>query len=131
MSWREALLALREEGFDVLDWLSARDDDGAVTITACLVCSDDPGRARLVHAAAPVDSVADLFPSAAWHERETAEMFGVDFAGGRTASLLLPPGAPAVLRKDTPLPARLQDWPGAVDPAKPRRRQDPPGTPWK
>ena len=128
MTWREELAALRDEGFDVLDWLSAR-DDGDVTIAACLVRSDDPRQVRLVHAAAPVESVVDLFPSAAWHERETAEMFGVDF-GSDARPLLLPEGAPPVLRKQTPLPARLQEWPGAVDPAKPRRRQDPPGTPW-
>lgn len=129
MSWRADLLALREQGFDVLDWLSAR-DDGEVTITACLVRSDDPAQCRLVQAPAPVESVADLFPSAAWHERETAEMFGVGF-GCEARALLLPEGSPPALRKQTPLPARLQQWPGAVDPAKPRREQQPPGTPWK
>ena len=128
MTWREELLALRHQGFDVLDWLSAR-DDGEVTIVACLVRSDDPSQIRLVHSPAPVESVADLFPSAAWHERETAEMFGVDF-GVVAEPLLLPAASPPVLRKQTPLPARLHEWPGAVDPAKPRRRQDPPGTPW-
>lgn len=128
MTWREELLALRHQGFDVLDWLSAR-DDGEVTIVACLVRSDDPSQIRLVHSPAPVVSVADLFPSAAWHERETAEMFGADF-GGLTPPLLRPAGSPPVLRKQTPLPARLHEWPGAVDPAKPLRRQDPPGTPW-
>ncbi len=128
MTWREELLALRHQGFDVLDWLSAR-DDGEVTIVACLVRSDDPSQIRLVHSPAPVVSVADLFPSAAWHERETAEMFGVDF-GVVAEPLLLPAASPPVLRKQTPLPARLHEWPGAVDPAKPRRRQDPPGTPW-
>ena len=129
MSWRDELLALRAAGFDVLDWLSAR-DDGEVVITACLVRSDNPADFRLVHAQAPVPSVADIFPSAAWHERETAEMFGVGF-GLEPQPLLLPAGTPPVLRKQTPLPARLGHWPGAVDPAKPRRQQDPPGTPWK
>ena len=125
MSWRDELLALRAAGFDVLDWLSAR-DDGEVVITACLVRSDNPADFRLVHAQAPVPSVADIFPSAAWHERETAELFGL----APLPPLLLPAGSPPVLRKDVPLPPRLQEWPGAVDPAKPRRRQDPPGTPW-
>jgi NADH-quinone oxidoreductase subunit C len=128
MTWRERMEQARADGFDVLDWLSAR-DDGPITITACLIRSDDPGQVLLLQAPAPVESVADLFPSAAWHERETAEMFGLDF-GAPAQPLLLPPDAPPALRKATALPARLQEWPGAVDPAKPRRRQDPPGTPW-
>lgn len=124
--------ALLTEGFDILDWLSAAEtDDGTVTITACLIRSADPGEFRLVHIAAPVPSVADLFPSAQWHERETAEMFGVAFAGHPDPRPLLLPEATAPLRKDMALPARLEQWPGAVDPAKPRRRQDPPGTPWR
>lgn len=128
MTWREQLQAARTEGFDVLDWLSATDDP--VTITACLIRSDDPGHYRLITAAAPVESVADMFASAAWHERETAEMFGVDFAGGADRPLLTA-GAGAPLRKSTPLPPRTErPWPGAVDPAKPRRIQQPPGTPW-
>ncbi|MFN8185329.1 MAG: NADH-quinone oxidoreductase subunit C [Candidatus Nanopelagicales bacterium] len=128
MTWREQMVALRGEGFDVLDWLSAQDGD-PIAITACLIRSDDPAQFRLVRADAPAASVADLFPSAAWHERETAEMFGVDF-GTAAEPLLLPQGAEPALRKTTPLPERLAEWPGAVDPAKPRRRQDPPGTPW-
>jgi NADH-quinone oxidoreductase subunit C len=128
MTWREELIAARADGFDVLDWLSAADDP--VTVTACLIRSDDPAMSVLITAAAPVASVTDLFASAAWHERETTEMFGVTFAGGDSRPLLTQGGEPP-LRKATPLPARThQPWPGAVDPAKPRRVQQPPGTPW-
>lgn len=132
MTWRAQVLAGVAEGFDVLDWLSASDDP--LTITACLVRSDHPEQMLLLSAPAPVESVADLFASAGWHERETAEMFGVDFAADQMASdaLLLEPGTRPPLRKDTALPARVQgSWPGAVDPAKPRRAQRPPGTPWQ
>jgi NADH-quinone oxidoreductase subunit C len=131
MSWRDDLQALRDDGFDVLDWLSATDEGDEVVVTACLIRSGDPGSFRLVRSAAPVPSVVDMFPSAQWHERETAEMFGVAFQGLDAAPLLLPPDSPAPLRKAQPLPARLAQWPGEVDPAKPRRRQDPPGTPWR
>ena len=132
MTWREDLSALGDDGYDVLDWLSAVEHpDGTVTITACLLRSEAPAEVRLVSAPAPVPSVADLFGSAAWHERETAEMFGVAFAGHPDPRplLLAAVDAPA-LRKSTALPARLDPWPGAVDPAKPRRPQTPPGTPW-
>ncbi|MBK6764518.1 MAG: NADH-quinone oxidoreductase subunit C [Micrococcales bacterium] len=132
MSWREDVSALRAEGYDVLDWLSAAEDTGGlVTITACLLRSDDPSQVRLVHAQAPVPSVTDLFASAAWHERETAEMFAVTFEGHPDPRpLLLAAGQAPALRKATALPARLDPWPGAVDPAKPLRPQAPPGTPW-
>lgn len=128
MKWREQLIAARDEGFDVLDWLSATDDP--LTVTACLIRSDDPARHRLVSAPAPVESVSDLFPSAAWHERETAEMFGLSFTGGDDRPLLTQAGG-GPLRKSTALASRVDTrWPGAVDPAKPRRIQQPPGTPW-
>ncbi|MCB0897636.1 MAG: NADH-quinone oxidoreductase subunit C [Actinobacteria bacterium] len=133
MTWREQVRALRDQGFDVLDWLSAvQESHGAVVITACFVRSDQPAEARLLTAPAPVASIADMYPSAVWHERETAEMFEVDFAGHPDPRpLLVPEEQRGVLRKDAALPARLEPWPGAVDPAKPRRVQDPPGTPWR
>ncbi|MGJ3560607.1 NADH-quinone oxidoreductase subunit C [Streptomyces sp. INA 01156] len=71
---------------------------------------------------------------AAWHERETYEMFGVDFAGHPALDHLLLPdnfeGHP--LRKDFVLAARVaKAWPGpgAGEPAAgvehggPKRRQ--------
>ncbi len=38
-----------------------------------------------------VDSVADIFAGLEWHERETAEMFGIDFIGHPDLRLLLLP----------------------------------------
>lgn len=132
MSWRDEVEVLRAQGYDVLDWLTAVEEPDGVTVTACLLRSADLRQFQLVRAPAPVPSLADLFPSAAWHERETSEMFGVAFAGHPDPRpLLLPAGARAPLRKASALPARLQPWPGAIDPAKPARRQQPPGTPWQ
>ncbi len=58
------------------------------------------------------------YPGAAWHERETHEMFGISFIGNNDMrNLYLPTdfeGHP--LRKDYPLLARLvKPWPGIVD----------------
>ena len=103
-----------------------------MVVTACLLRADDPAEVRLLSAVAPVASIADLYPSASWHERETTEMFEVDFAGHPDPRpLLVSDGQRGALRKQTPLSARLESWPGAIDPAKPRRVQDPPGTPWR
>lgn len=130
MTWRDRLLAARAEGWDVLDWLSAVDEGQTVRVVACLLrgheyrlISCEPGEALV--------SVADVYPSAAWHERETAEMFGVRFAGHPDPRpLLLAEGADPPLRRGHPLPARLTDWPGRVDPAKPHRTIATPGAPW-
>ncbi len=54
---------------------------------------------------AEVDSVADIYPGAAWHEREIFDMFGVSFRGHPDLRRILMPdhwrGHP--LRKDYPL----------------------------
>jgi NADH-quinone oxidoreductase subunit C len=79
-----------------------------------------------------------IYRGAAWHERETHEMFGVIFSGHpRLAPLLLPAefeGHP--LRKDFVLAARVaKEWPGAKDPgdrggaARGGRRLPPSGNP--
>lgn len=88
------------------------------------VYSPDHGFHVNVHV--PVDSdnpvcrsITSLFEGANWHERETAEMFGIEFEGHpRLVKLYLPEdfeGYP--LRKSFRLPSRLvKDWPGAKDP---------------
>lgn len=83
-------------------------------------------------------SAVELFRGAAWHERETYEMFGVDFTGHPyLVPLLLPDGFEGhPLRKSFVLAARAaKPWPGAKEPgesgsgAPARRRMVPPGVP--
>ena len=59
-----------------------------------------------------------VYPGADWHERETWEMFGIEFDGHPALRHLYLPfefeGHP--LRKDYPLLAReVKPWPGLVD----------------
>jgi len=66
-------------------------------------------------------TVHDLWAGADWHERETAELFGVTFDGHpNLAKLLLPEefeGFP--LRKEFALLAReAKPWPGAKEPGE-------------
>ena len=80
-----------------------------------------------------------MFRGAAWHERETYEMFGIVFAGHEDLRpLLLPEGFEGrPLRKDFVLAARVgKPWPGAKEPGESegerqptRRRMLPPGVP--
>ena len=64
-------------------------------------------------------SISQVFGGALWHERETHEMFGIDFEGHpRLVNLYLPEdfvGNP--LRRSFKLPSRsIKEWPGAKDP---------------
>ena len=110
-----------------------------------------PGRLRghLVRTRIPdgqaLPSLTALFAGAAWHERETHEMFGIDVAGFDDGTglglrpLLLPDGFEGTpLRKSFVLAARAsKPWPGAKEPGEGhdasrspgRRRVQAPGVP--
>jgi NADH-quinone oxidoreductase subunit C len=63
-------------------------------------------------------TISDLYPTANWHEREAAEMFGITFEGHPLpVKLLLPePFEGHPLRKDFVLMSRVaKPWPGAVE----------------
>ncbi|WP_139275745.1 NADH-quinone oxidoreductase subunit C, partial [Mangrovactinospora gilvigrisea] len=142
--WIEALTAVRDGlGCAFFDWLSAVDllEDGfEVYVHAARV--GEPGRAerllvrtRLPRDAAELPSAVGVWAGAAWHERETHEMFGIGFTGHPgLAPLLLPDGFEGhPLRKEFVLAARVaKAWPGAKEPGgeTPRRRAMlPPGVP--
>ncbi len=65
-----------------------------------------------------IESIHDVYAGANWHERETHEMFGINFSGHPDLRKMYLPadfeGHP--LRKDFPLLARMvKPWPGIVD----------------
>jgi len=73
-----------------------------------------------------IASLVEVYPGANWHEREAAEMFGIEFVGHPGLEhLYLPDGFLGhPLRKSFPLLSReVKPWPGTVDvedmPAKP------------
>ena len=153
--WRAAVAAARDEGFAFFDWLTAVDQlDAQESAGFDLVChvidvrTPRALRRRLIRARLPegeaAESVTGVFRGAAWHERETHEMFGIDFAGFDDGTdlglrpLLLPDGFEGTpLRKSFVLAARAsKPWPGAKEPGesehtKPtgRRRVSAPGVP--
>jgi len=144
--WVDAASRARDAGLTFFDWLSAVDelDDGfrVVLHVANLTNHQRILLRTLIPRAAPrLDSLAAVYAGAAWHERETAEMFGIDFTGHPGLQpLLLPDGFEGnPLRKEFLLQARQdKPWPGAKEPgesdadlASPRRkrRSTPPGVP--
>ncbi|MFE0700010.1 NADH-quinone oxidoreductase subunit C [Streptomyces sp. NPDC058872] len=145
-SWLAALTTARDGlGCTFFDWLSAVDEPGTGFRVCAHVVALGAGRPRrlLVRTTVPHDAPAlptaiGVYAGAAWHERETHEMFGVAFEGHpHLVPLLLPEnfeGHP--LRKDFVLAARVaKAWPGAKEPGEshdggPKRRQMlPPGVP--
>ncbi len=150
--WVQAV-SLARDGLDCtfFDWLSAVDelDDGFRIV--CHVAHHQPGgvehlvvRTLVPREPASVASLGPVYAGARWHERETHEMFGIDFTlDGEVLeleTLLLPDefeGHP--LRKEFVLASRVaKPWPGAKEPGESehapaattaRRRARPPGVP--
>lgn len=151
--WQEAAAHLREvAGLDFFDWLSAADEPGGdpagVDVVLHVCDSTRPARRLLLRTRVPdgdldVASVTGVWAGAAWHERETHEMFGVDFTGFEDGTdfglrpLLLPEGFEGTpLRKSFVLASRaVRPWPGGKEPGDPhgsapaRRKAQPPGVP--
>jgi NADH-quinone oxidoreductase subunit C len=165
--WTAAATFLRDScGLDFFDWLSAVDVPDGDPAGADVVLHVADSRSTRGHGGVPEGqsprvrrallrtrvangvrpaSVTGVWPGAAWHERETYEMFGVTFDGFDDGSglplrkLLLTDefeGTP--LRKSFVLAARAgKPWPGAKEPgesgdahaAPSRRKTLPPGVP--
>jgi NADH-quinone oxidoreductase subunit C len=141
--WYSAARAARDDGHSFFDLLTAVDleAEGFEVVLRLWDPSRRTGlllRTRVGREGSAVPTLTDLFRGAAWHERTTAEMFGIAFADHETPRLLLSPsfdGHP--LRKDFVLAARVaKPWPGTKEPgesdadlARPRRRPTPPGVP--
>ena len=154
--WVEALLLARDGlGCSFFDFLTAVDELGSDDEGFRIVChvADHRSPGRVVHLlvrtrvpreAAALPSAVEVYAGARWHERETHEMFGVDFTSGDEVlpleKLLLPEefeGHP--LRKEFVLASRVaKPWPGAKEPGESdhapagttsRRRMKPPGVP--
>ena len=136
-AWVAALVCARDDlGCDFFDWLTGVDElDAGIAVLAHVYSL--AGRHHLLLRTLLADDTAlatatSIYRGAAWHERETHEMFGVVFAGHPGLDpLLLPEGFEQVpLRKNFVLAARHErDWPGAKEPgeaAGPRARRRPP-----
>lgn len=160
--WVDALLLARD-GLDCsfFDFLTAVDElEEGFRIVCHVVARPEPRRrdhrsrgvdhlvvrTRVPRDAPVLPSVVHVYAGARWHQRETHEMFGVDFTVDGTVlelnKLLLPEefeGHP--LRKEFVLASRVaKPWPGAKEPgesgdathepaATGRRRTRPPGVP--
>jgi NADH-quinone oxidoreductase subunit C len=156
--WRSSVEAAWQDGYRFFDWLGAEDLIGrrnALLVVLALRRLDNPAELLLLgteldRATPRLDSIRSRYAGAAWHEREAAELFGIEFRGGQPGRLLLAAGfTGSPLRKEEVLAARTGlAWPGAKEPGEsdlrpepvegrastspghnPRRRLVPPGVP--
>ena len=105
---RTVIRLLRDRfGFIHLSFLTAVDrvDENLIELVYALYSYSEglslTARVELGRAAPGVETISDIFRTADWHERETAEMFGVKFLNHPDPRrLLLPEGVNAPLRKD-------------------------------
>jgi NADH-quinone oxidoreductase subunit C len=133
--WRAAVRAVRDDpelAMNFFDWLSAVDEqaggfDLVVHVWSTVNKHGLLIRTRLTDRAAPLaPSIVDLYPGAAWHERETREMFGITFTDPADGTAI--PGSPLLLpeefegyplRKEFVLATRVaKPWPGAKEPGE-------------
>jgi len=123
--WTALVRSARDDfDCDFFDWLSAVDElaDGFAIVAHVWSTAGRYGfllRTRVPRETPRLDTIVDVYPGAAWPERETYEMFDIEFVGHPDLRpLLLPPefeGHP--LRKDFVLASRVaKPWPGAVEP---------------
>jgi NADH-quinone oxidoreductase subunit C len=157
--WVAALTAARDDlGANFFDWLTGVDELEDGFTVAAHVCASTAskhlrrGQGLLLKTLVPRDeailaSATPVYQGANWHERETYEMFGIEFTGHPDLKpLLLPDGFEGhPLRKQFILASRVaKAWPGAKEPgesdhtaaptapgrtAPGRRRMLPPGVP--
>ncbi|CAN5171114.1 hypothetical protein BH20ACT5_BH20ACT5_21840 [soil metagenome] len=143
--WVPALLAGRDtHGLRYFDWLTGVDElDDGFAIVAHLLDPDTMThllvRTRVPRVDPRLATATSVYKGASWHERETAEMYGVTFTDHPNPTpLLLPDGFEGhPLRKEFVLAARVaKAWPGAKEPGesdrdvgRSRRKIRPPGVP--
>jgi NADH:ubiquinone oxidoreductase subunit C len=136
-SWVTALTAARDElGLVFFSWLAGVEWVNDVAVgdpleqevephfeVMCTVSDLTEGRRVTFSTTLPIDdavldTLVPVYVGADWHEREAAEMYGIDFRGHpNLINLYLPEGFIGhPLRKSYPLLSReVKPWPGKVD----------------
>ena len=130
VNWADEVSALQAQGYSFFDFLTAYERDGAIEVIARVL---DPGRKHSQLLVTKVDtdqksvaSISRVYPGSVWHERETAEMFGINFIGLSDNRPLLRRsmiGRPPLLKSSVLAARMLKPWPGQPS----HRKQQPIG----
>lgn len=131
--WQTQANDLKQRGFVRCEWLTATHNGGDSFEISLMVSNEDLTDSLILvtEIETSIDSLCAIYPSVDFHEREVAQMFGVEFNG-------IDEMAPAFeielsgypLRRDFALVTRADSqWPGAVEPDETAKRRPslPPG----
>jgi NADH-quinone oxidoreductase subunit C len=131
--WQSQAAKLKQTGFIRCEWLTATHNGGDSFEVSLMLSKEDLSEHMILStdAEGSMDSVSDIYPAVEFHEREVAQMFGLEFVGLKDATPAFEielPGFP--LRRDFALATRADtEWPGAVEPDENAKRRPslPPG----
>ena len=131
--WQAQAANLKKTGFIRCEWLTAT-HNGADSFEISLMLSKEDLSESVIlstNSVGSIDTVSDIYPAVEFHEREVAQMFGLEFVGLKDLSPAFEielSGFP--MRRDFALATRAgAEWPGAVEPDENAKRRPslPPG----
>lgn len=133
IEWVTVHEQLRETGFVRFEYLTAAHNGQAEFEVFSKLTTPDLSEAVLLKTTVTneIESLASVFPTSTFHEREVRQLFGLHFAGHENMQNAFDvdfDGYP--LRRDFALTTRATaNWPGAVEPDEKARRRPslPPG----
>jgi NADH-quinone oxidoreductase subunit C len=131
--WVTKAKEMKQFGFVRCEWLTATHNGGDSFDITLLLSNEEITESFILttQIETSLESLSTIYPSVDFHEREVAQMFGVDFVGNENSALAFEielAGFP--LRRDFALVTRADtQWPGAVEPDESARRRPslPPG----
>lgn len=131
--WRPEASNMKEAGFVRCEWLTATHNGGNSFVVSLMLSKEDLSESAILSTSveANIDSVSDIYPAVEFHEREVAQMFGLEFVGLKDLSPAFEielSGFP--MRRDFALATRAgSEWPGAIEPDENAKRRPslPPG----
>ena len=132
-AWLNQAADMKQRGLVRCEWLTATHNGGDSFEISLMISNEELSESMILSTdiEASLESVIEIYPSVDFHEREVAQMFGVEFIGNNNS-------APAFeielmgfpLRRDFALATRADtQWPGAVEPDETAKRRPslPPG----
>jgi NADH-quinone oxidoreductase subunit C len=131
--WQSYASELKQQGFVRFEWLTATHNGQDSFEISLMVSNEDLTESVLLSTKVEgsIESISAIYPAADFHEREVAQMFGVDFIGiSERAPAFEIELAGHPLRRDFALTTRAgAEWPGAVEPDENAKRRPslPPG----
>jgi len=127
--WQSQAADMKQRGLVRCEWLTATHNGGDSFEISLMVSNEDLTENLILSTEieSSIESLIDIYPSVDFHEREVAQMFGVQFLGNSNSDLAFEielSGFP--LRRDFALASRTDaQWPGAVEPDENAKRRPP------